>query len=166
MPQDGDRDPWGDDVSRDELLRRDLDELPVAARASLDEHHLLEGRHRLRRLALLVEPEDSVEEREEEHDDPGSVLVQRPDAADADDEQDDLHGVAVLADEGAPARLGLGLGELVRAVLRLPRRDLGGRQAVLDVDLQLPGDVLAGKRVPAGRGRRSCGRRHRFSSQR
>jgi hypothetical protein len=44
-----------------------------------------------------------------------SEKVSRVETADAGREQDDLHRVAVLAQEGVPARFGLGCGELVRA---------------------------------------------------
>ena len=94
-----------DDVTRDELFRRKLGQLVVAPHARLDDHHLLQCRNGLGRLALLAHSEDRVEEREEEQDDAGAELVQRPEAADACDEQHDLHGVPVLPDEDMPARL-------------------------------------------------------------
>ena len=48
-----------DDVAGHELLGRQLDELPVAAHARLDDHHLLERGDRRRRLAFLVQAEDA-----------------------------------------------------------------------------------------------------------
>ena len=117
-----------DDVPGDELLGRDLDELAVAAHARLDDHHLLERGDGLRRLALLAQAEHGVEERQEEQDEAGPELLERLEAADPGDEQDDLHRVAVLAHEGAPARLDLGDRERVRADRSEPRGGLGGRE--------------------------------------
>ena len=64
---------------------------------------------------------------------PVRELLQRDDADDRRAEQDELHQVAVLAQERPPARLLLRLGELVRAVLARaaarPRRRRGRRAA-------------------------------------
>ena len=92
----------GDDVARDQLLRRHLDELAVPPHARLDDHHLLERRDGGRRLALLVQAEVGVEDREQDQQDPGGDLLDRVDAQDAGDQQDDLHRVGVLAQEGPP----------------------------------------------------------------
>ncbi len=118
-----------DDVARNELLGRNLDELAAAAHLRLDDHHLLQRGDGRGRLPLLVQAEHGVEQRQEEQDEAGAELVQRLDAADAGDEQDDLHRVAVLAHERAPARLGLGGDESVRAVLLEPCRGFGRRRA-------------------------------------
>ena len=99
---------------------------PLAEDPRLDDHHLLERGDRRRRLALLIQAENGVEQRQEEQDEAGAELVQRPDAPDARDEQDDLHRVAVLAHERAPARLALGGDERVRAVLLEPPRGFVG----------------------------------------
>ena len=89
----------------------------AAARVRLDQEHLLERGDALGRLALLVQAEDRVEHGQADDHDPGRELLQRDDADDRGAEQDELHQVAVLAEERPPARLLLRLGELVRAVL-------------------------------------------------
>ena len=110
-----------------ELLRRDLHELTVAPDARLDDHHLLQRGDRLGCLALLAQAEHRVEQRQEQQDETGSELLQGIQAPDPRDEQHDLHRVAVLPHERAPARLDGRLGELVRPDGREPRRGLGGR---------------------------------------
>src|SRR5207247_1047003 len=97
----------------------------------------------------------------------GAQLVHRPDAAEAGDEQHDLHAVVVLANECPPPRLGLSDRELVRAVLLQPRRRLGLRQAERRVGLERTGDLLGRERVPlpvrgALLGRGFYGRGHRL----
>ena len=59
------------------------------------------------------------------------------------DEQDDLHRVAVLAHERAPARLRLRLGEPVRPELLLAELGLGRVQPHGRVDAQRRGDLVA-----------------------
>ena len=77
-------------------------------------------------LPFLAEAEHGVEQGQEEQDEAGAELLQRLDAADPGDEQDDLHRVAVLAHERAPARLDRRFRELVRVrpmpAARRPRR--------------------------------------------
>ncbi len=156
-----------DDVARDELLRRDLHELAVAAHARLDDHHLLQRRDRLGRLALLAQPEHGVEQRQEEQDEAGAELVERIDAADPGHEQHDLHRVAVLAHERAPAWLDFGDGELVRpdrspaaTAASAPAETAGG------VDADPARDLVGLERIPRDRclnGRPLLlRRRHRF----
>ena len=99
-----------------ELLGRQLRQRPVATHPRLDDHHLLKRRHRRRRLALLAEPEHRVEQRQQQDHDPRARLLDRVDRDDPRDQQHDLHRVLVLAHERVPARLGLRLGEAVRAV--------------------------------------------------
>jgi hypothetical protein len=100
-----------------------------------------------------VEAEDGVEDGQEQDDDARPVLAERPDAPDADDEQDDLHGVAVLTGERTPARLGLGLGELVRPVLLEPGSRVDSGEPSLLVDPELGRDLVGIERVP---GREFC----------
>ena len=52
-----------DDVARDELLHRDLDQVAVAADLGLDDHHRRERRGARLRLALLVHRHPGVEHR-------------------------------------------------------------------------------------------------------
>ena len=82
---------------------------------------------------------------------PVPKLVQRVEAADARNEQDDLHRVAVLAHERPPARLDRGLGELVRADRGNPGRGFGGREAAAGFDAQPPDGVIGSERVPCNR---------------
>ena len=94
----------------------------AAARVRLDQEHLLERGDALRRLALLVQAQDRVEHGQADDHDPGRELLQGDDADDRRAEQDELHQVAVLAEERPPARLLLRLRELVRAVNCARRR--------------------------------------------
>ena len=61
-------------------------------------------------------------------------VLQGDDADDRGAEQDELHQVAVLAQERSPAGLLLRLRELVRADLRAPPLDLGGVEPERDLD--------------------------------
>ena len=83
-----------DDVARDELLHRDLDHLAAAADLRLDDHHLLERGDARLGLALLVEAQERVEQRQHDQDDAGRELAGQEHADDARDEQHDLHRVA------------------------------------------------------------------------
>ena len=60
-----------DDVARDEVLHRQLDERTVAPDLRLDDHHLLEGGHAGGGLALLAEAHGGVEQRQRDEDDAG-----------------------------------------------------------------------------------------------
>src|SRR6185437_6059156 len=64
---------------------------------------------------------------------------------------DELHGVGVLADERAPARLCPACGEPVGAEPGGPRRRFRRAQAVLRVCLRGLQHLLEAKRVPCGR---------------
>ena len=118
-------------------------ERPVAAHARLDDHHLRQRRHGRRGLALLVEPEHRVEQRQQQDHDPGARLLDRIDRDHAGDQQHDLHRVPVLAQERVPARLRLRLGEAVGPVAREPLGGLGARQSALRLDVQLLDGSLA-----------------------
>ena len=126
-----------DDVAGHELLGRQLRERAVAAHARLDDHHLRQRRHGRRGLALLVEAEHRVEQRQQQDHDPRAGLLDRVDRDHAGDQQHDLHRVVVLAQERVPARLRLGLGEAVGPVARQPLGRLVARQPALGLDLQL-----------------------------
>ena len=130
-----------DDVARHELLGRDLPQLAVAAHACLDDHHLLERRHRGRGLALLAEAQVRVEDRQQDQHHAGRHLLDGVDREQAGDQQHDLHRIGVLAQEGVPARLGLLGRELVWPDLGPAALDLGAREALDRIDL------LAGERV-------------------
>ena len=136
-----------DDVAGDQLFSVHLEQLAVAVHLGLDEHHLLQGGDGRGCLPLLVHPQDRVEDRQQEQHEAGAPLLDRQ-AADAGDEQHDLHRVVVLADERAPAGLGLALGELVRPILLEPGGGLGGRQAVRRIDLQRGRDLVSRQLVP------------------
>ena len=153
-----------DHVAGHELLGRELRERAVAAHARLDDHHLRQRGDRRRGLALLVEPEHGVEQRQQQDHDAGARLLDRVDRDHAGDQQHDLHRIAVLAQERVPARLGLRLGEPVRAVLLQPR---GG---LLAASARASGSTCSscvapsrGEHVPRGRLGSSwelCGCRH------
>ena len=131
-----------------ELLGRKLRQRAVASHPGLDDHHLLKRRHRRRRLALLAEPEHRVEQGQQQDHDPRARLLDRVDRDHPRDQQHDLHRVLVLAQERLPARLGLRLGEAVRAVALQALGRLLARQAALRLDAQLTQRALAREHVP------------------
>ena len=94
-----------DDVARHELLGGDVHTLAVTPGMSPDDEHLLERGDALGRLALLVQAEDRVEHGQAEDHEAGGELLQGDDADDRGAEQDELHQVAVLAQERLPAGL-------------------------------------------------------------
>ena len=153
------------DVARDQLLHRELDEPAVAPGLGLDDQHLLEGGDARRCLALLVEAHRGVEQGQADQHDARRDLVGEEQAQDAGRQQDDLHRVLVLAEEGLPARLLGGLGELVRPERGAPGLRLGGRQAGLDGHALAIEDVLRGEGVP-GRALACTGSRGRISGHR
>ena len=93
---------------------------------SSDHEHLLQRGDALGRLALLIQPEDRVEDGQPDDDEAGTELLESDHADDGRAEQDELHQVAVLTQEGPPARLLLGFLELVRPELRPPPLDFTG----------------------------------------
>jgi hypothetical protein len=137
-----------DDVARHELLGRHVDPLSPAPGVRADDEHLLERGDALGRLALLVEAEDRVEDRQADDDDARAELLERGDADDRGAEEDELHQVAVLAQERLPAGLLLRLGELVGAVLRTAALDLGGVEPRPRVDDELGAHLLYREVVP------------------
>jgi hypothetical protein len=140
----------GDDVARDELLGGDVDRRAAPARVRLDDQHLLQRGDGLGGLALLVQPEDRVQDGQAEDRDAGAELLERDHAHDRRPDQDELHQVAVLAQEGAPARLLLALGELVRPVLRASALDLGRLEPRPAVDVELRTGLDGRQVVPDG----------------
>ena len=80
---------------------------------------------------------------------PGRPLLERDDADDRGAEQDELHQVAVLAQERLPARLLLRLRELVRADLRPAPLDLGGVETGPRIDLEPGACLVRGQTVRA-----------------
>ena len=116
----------GDDVTRHELLRRDVDPRTAAAGVRLDHEHLLERGDALGRLPLLVQAQDRVQHRDAEDREPRAELLKGDHADDRRPDEDELHQVAVLAQERVPARLLRLLGQLVRPVLRAALLDLAG----------------------------------------
>ena len=154
----------GHDVARDELLGRQQRERAVAAHARLDDHHLRQCRHRRRGLALLAEAEHRVEQRQQQDHDPRAGLLDRVDRDQARGEQDDLHRVAVLAQERVQPRLRLRLRERVRPVALEALGGLGAGQARARIDGQLLQRLGGRQHVPGrclGRGGRRRGDGHR-----
>ena len=140
-----------DDVAGHELFGRDVRHRPAATDMRLDQEHLLERGHALGRLALLVQAENGVEHGQPEDRDPRGELLERDHAHDRGADEDELHQVAVLAQERVPARLLLGLRELVRAVLRAPPLDVVGIETPGGVDLELRADVVGLHPMPRDR---------------
>ena len=140
-----------DDVPRHDLLRGDVDQLAAAAGMGLDDQHLLERGDALGGLALLIEAEDRVEHGEADDDESGADLLERDDADDRGAQQDELHQVAVLAQERLPSRLRLRLRELVRPDLRAPALHLGGVEPAGRIDAELRARLLRRHAVPSGR---------------
>jgi hypothetical protein len=71
-----------DDVSRYELFCGDLGKLPPAADMSSDHEHLLKRGDALGRLALLIQPEDRVEDGQPDDDEAGTELLESDHADD------------------------------------------------------------------------------------
>ena len=139
-----------DDVARDQLVHREVDELAVAAGLGLDGQRLAQGVRGSRRLALLVHAHHRVAQREEDEHEAGEELPGQEQADDARDEQHDLHRVGVLADEQRRARRLLGRGERVRADLGPAGVGLGGGQALVDLHALLAQRVVRAEGVPGG----------------
>ena len=93
--------------------------------------------------------------------DPGRDVLQGDDADDRRADQHQLHEVAVLAQEGLPARLLGLLGQLVRTVPLPTLGNLGGAQTGRRIDVQPATDLVGRQAVPidvlVGR-RRWCSR--------
>src|SRR5262249_4193798 len=94
-----------------------------------------------------------VEDGQPDDRDPRAELLQRSHADDRSTEEDELHQVAVLAQERVPARLRLRLGKLVRADLGAPLLHFGRVEPGLRVDAELRADLLGGQVVPRDRRR-------------
>ena len=111
-------------------------QLAAAAHVRLDEQHLLERGDALGRLALLVQAEDRVQHGQAEDHDARANSCSATMLTIAAPSEDELHQVAVLAQERLPAGLLLRLGELVRPDLRAPPLDLAGVEARARVDAE------------------------------
>ena len=123
-----------------ELLGRQLRERAVAPHTRLDDHHLRERRDRRRRLALLAEAEHRVEQGQQQDHDPGAGLLDRIDAEITPATSRTICiGSWYWRSERAPARLGLGLGELVRPVRAAALGGLGCSSARAAVRRAEPG---------------------------
>ena len=146
-----------DDVARDQLVHREIDELAVAAGLGLDGQRRAQGVRGSRRLALLVHAHHRVAQREQDEHDAGEELAGQEQADDARDEQHDLHRVRVLADEQRRARRLLGRGERVRADLRPACVGLGRGQAGVDLHALLAQRLLGAEGVPGGGVGYRCG---------
>ena len=126
-----------DDVAGHQLLGVDLDRLAVAAHPGDRLHHLRERLDALLGLGLLAQADHGVEDREPgQHD--GRAGVAGDDLVDEGRAQeDDLHEVLVLTQEGPPARLLLAGGQPVRTVRRQPGPRLLGREPRRGIDPEL-----------------------------
>ena len=137
-----------DDVARHELLRRDVHKLAVTPRMSPDDEHLLERGDTLGRLALLVQAQHRIQHGQAEDHEAGGELLQGNDADDRGPKQDELHQVAVLAQERLPPRLLLRLRELVRAYPLTAQPDLNRLEPMPRVDAELLARLLRRQTVP------------------
>ena len=134
-----------DDVPGNQLFGRDLDALAVTADARRHDQHLPQRGDALGGLALLVQTHHGVDHRQAEDHQPGRDVLQGDDADDRRPDQHQLHQVAVLAEEGPPARLLGLLGQLVRTV-PLPTLDnLGRAQTDRRIDVQPATDIVGGE---------------------
>ena len=147
-----------DDVARDQLLHRDLDQLAVAPDLGLDDHHALERVCAGLGLALLVHRHPGVEERQQDEEDARVELAGQEQADDARDQQHDLHRVRVLAGEDLQARCLLGLVERVGPVLGTTGVGLRRREAGDWIDIQAARHLVRCERVPIHRLPRQLGR--------
>ena len=115
-------------------------------------------------LPSWLRPEHRVEQRQQQDHDPRAGLLDRVDRDHAGDQQHDLHRVLVLAQERVPARLGLRLGELVRAVAapaaRRPRRSSAPAPARRAAPAAAPSRESTCQVGASVVGRRRCGGRH------
>jgi hypothetical protein len=114
----------------------------------LDDRHLLQGGDRRGGLALLLQALHRVEQRQQDQQQARAELLERVEAADVGREQHELHRVAVLAEERAPARLCLADGEHVRAEPLRPRGRLGRAETALPVHPFGAQDLIGAERVP------------------
>ena len=137
-----------DGVSGHELLGGNVAQLTAAADVGHDHEHLLQGGDALGRLALLVQAEDRVDHGHAEDDEARAELLQRDDAHDRRSDEDELHEVAVLAQECVPAGLLLRLGQLVRTVLLAAALDLGGIEPFPRIDSELRTRLVCRQPVP------------------
>ncbi len=109
-----------DDVARHQLRGIDLDRGAVAPHPGDVLQHLLQGRQARLGLRLLPQAEDRVEHRQADEDDGGARFAGDHLVHDRGTDEDDLHQVLVLAQEGRDGRLRLLGREDVRAVLLPP----------------------------------------------
>ncbi len=93
---------------------------------------------------------------DDEHD-AGPELAGQEERDDAGHQQHDLHGVAVLAQEGSPAWLPGGLGEPVGPEGRTTRGDLSRGEAGGRIDLLLGERLFGAQSVPGRAGARAGG---------
>jgi len=125
------------------------------ASKSPDDEHLLQRGDALGGLPLLVQAEDRVQDGEPENHDPGAPLLERGDAHDRGAHEDELHQVAVLAEECVPAGLGRRLHQLVRPYLGAAPLYLARGEALSRVDAEplarlVDGEPVPGDDVPPG----------------
>jgi hypothetical protein len=127
-------------VARHQLLGVDLDRLAAPPDPGDGLHHLRQRLDALLRLGLLAQADHRVEHRQPGQHDRGADVAGDDQVDDGRGQQDDLHEVAVLAQERLEARLLLGPGEPVRAVRLQPAARLLDTQAALGLDPELAGD--------------------------
>ena len=137
-----------DDIAGDQLFSGDLRLLAIAPHPGGHDQPPLERGDGVLGLALLLQAENRVSQCQRDQQKAGSQLPEGIEAEEAGHEQDDLHGVGVLADERAPARLCPACGERVGAEPVGPRRRFRRAQAAPRVCLLGSQHLLGAKRVP------------------
>ena len=147
-----------DDVARDELLHRDLDDSSPRRTLALTTIIFWSAATLASALPSWFRP-GSVEQGQEDQDDARGELAGQEQADDAGDEQDDLHRVGVLAQEPRSSMPSSPAANF-RAVGRAARLVLGARQAGAGVDLELCRGLAPATIVP-GDIRRTAPRRAR-----
>jgi hypothetical protein len=143
-----------DDIAGDQLFSGDLGHLVIAPHPGGHDQPPLKRGHSALGLALLLQAENRVSHGQQDQQKAGSQLTQGNEAQEAGHEQDDLHGVGVLADERAPARLRSACGERIGAEPAGPRRRFRRAQAVPRVYLLGSQHLPGAQRVPRGPWRR------------
>ena len=144
-----------DDVPGDELLGRDSTSSPPRRACALITSIFCSAATLSAALPSWFRPRTAFKHRQADDHHAGRELLERDDADDRGAEQDELHEVAVLAQERSPARLLLRLLELVRPEPLAPPLYLGGVEARGRIDAELVACLLRCEGVPGSRAPKS-----------
>jgi len=114
-----------------------------------DDHHLLQCGDSGSGLPLLTQTQHSIEQGQKDQHHAGFQLLERVETDNAAHQQDDLHRVGVLTQEGPRAWFDLARREPVRTGCSRPRRHLSRGQTPAAVNLQDPQHLLGRQSVPS-----------------